>query len=520
MLPRCRWVHTVGMRFTLDVAYLDAEGVVLKTARMSRHRVGVPVWHAPHGGRGGGRSVRALGPARRRQGRDARDARTAARHRPSTTAPAGARRAPRSATSATCRRVRSRRCAARRADLLRGHPSHRGASSPTRGSAVSAWPSTTSTPRRRGCVEVLDLLAAGASVAVVTDAGTPGISDPGSRLVRAAIDAGFRVCAVPGPAALVMALVISGFDTTRFVFEGFLPRSGRDRTARIAAIGDELRTCVLYEAPHRIVRTIDDLDDGLRPGPAGRAGAGADQAPRGGRGGARSPERPPTSPSVAPRGEYVVVVEGSPPATTATDDDLRDALLAAIAGGARSERRRGYGDGRPPSPEAAGLRHRPDPPPRRAHAGCPPMTPDHSGLLNEFTEYIPTGTECGVLRPRPHADQRIVRVRVRHRGLACRARARRVSSSATPSVRSRSGSRGAERRHVDGRPRPDPRRRPRRAPRRPGRAQRRHRPQAARTGPSRGPAAGRPAPPRRPGHLHRLRLAGRARRAAGATRWA
>jgi hypothetical protein len=84
--------------------------------------------------------------------------------------------------------------------------------------------------------EVLSLLDAGETVTLITDAGTPGISDPGSRLVRAAIDSGHVVSAVPGPAAFVMALVISGFDTSRFVFEGFLPRSGRERSARLAAI--------------------------------------------------------------------------------------------------------------------------------------------------------------------------------------------------------------------------------------------------------------------------------------------
>lgn len=109
--------------------------------------------------------------------------------------------------------------------------------------------------------EVLTLLASGANVAVVTDAGTPGISDPGARLVRAAIDAGHVVTAVPGPAALVMALVVSGLDTTRFVFEGFLPRSGRERTERIADIAAERRTVVLYEAPHRVARTVADLAD-------------------------------------------------------------------------------------------------------------------------------------------------------------------------------------------------------------------------------------------------------------------
>ena len=107
--------------------------------------------------------------------------------------------------------------------------------------------------------EVLALLARGETVTLVTDAGTPGISDPGSRLVRVVLDAGYEVSAVPGPAAFVMALVVSGFDTTRFVFEGFLPRSGRERAARLAAIAAESRTTVMYEAPHRVERTIDDL---------------------------------------------------------------------------------------------------------------------------------------------------------------------------------------------------------------------------------------------------------------------
>ena len=107
--------------------------------------------------------------------------------------------------------------------------------------------------------EVLSLLDAGETVALITDAGTPGISDPGSRLVRDVLDAGHEVSAVPGPAAFVMALVVSGFDTTRFVFEGFLPRSGHERTARLSAIAVEPRTTVIYEAPHRIERTVADL---------------------------------------------------------------------------------------------------------------------------------------------------------------------------------------------------------------------------------------------------------------------
>ena len=94
---------------------------------------------------------------------------------------------------------------------------------------------------------------------MVTDAGTPGISDPGERLTAAVLDAGYEVTTVPGPAAFVAALVISGLPTGRFVFEGFLPRSGRDRTDRLTELATERRTVVLYEAPHRIARTITDL---------------------------------------------------------------------------------------------------------------------------------------------------------------------------------------------------------------------------------------------------------------------
>ena len=110
--------------------------------------------------------------------------------------------------------------------------------------------------------ELLDVLAEGKTVAVVTDAGTPGISDPGARLVTAAIEAGHVVSAVPGPAALVMALVVSGLPTERFVFEGFLPRSGGTRTERLAEVAAEQRTTVIYEAPHRVRSTVSDLAAG------------------------------------------------------------------------------------------------------------------------------------------------------------------------------------------------------------------------------------------------------------------
>lgn len=177
--------------------------------------------------------------------------------------------------------------------------------------------------------EVLDVLSAGGDVAVVTDAGTPGVSDPGERLVRAALDAGFDVTAVPGPAAAVMAVTISGLPAARFVFEGFLPRSGRERAERIAEIAAERRTSVLYEAPHRIQRTLADLrtacgDD--RPVAVCRELTKLyEEVVRG------------TLGDVAidkPRGEYVIVLAGQPAAVAAVDDDtIRNALRSEIAAG-------------------------------------------------------------------------------------------------------------------------------------------------------------------------------------------
>ncbi|MGE0795846.1 MAG: ribosomal RNA small subunit methyltransferase I, partial [Acidimicrobiia bacterium] len=89
--------------------------------------------------------------------------------------------------------------------------------------------------------QVLERLALGETVVVVTDAGTPGISDPGERLVRAAVDAGHEVRVVPGPTAAIAGLVASGLPTDRFTFEGFLPRTGAARTARLAAVAVEAR---------------------------------------------------------------------------------------------------------------------------------------------------------------------------------------------------------------------------------------------------------------------------------------
>lgn len=110
---------------------------------------------------------------------------------------------------------------------------------------------------------VVGWLQEGRTVAVVSDAGTPVISDPGRRLVRAAVEAGAVVTAVPGPSAGLAALVMSGLPADRWCFEGFLPAKGGERGRRLAALAAEERTTVLYEAPHRIRRTVADLAGAL-----------------------------------------------------------------------------------------------------------------------------------------------------------------------------------------------------------------------------------------------------------------
>lgn len=180
--------------------------------------------------------------------------------------------------------------------------------------------------------DVLARLDRGERVAVVSDAGMPGISDPGERLVRAAAAAGFPVEVVPGPSASIAALVTSGLPTGRFVFEGFLPRKGSGRSERLRALAGERRTMVLYEAPHRVARTLDDLCSAL--GPQRRVALAREltklheEVWRGSLGEARD-----RSADHEPRGEFVIVVDGAPPPPEPTDDDIAAALAAARAQG-------------------------------------------------------------------------------------------------------------------------------------------------------------------------------------------
>jgi 16S rRNA (cytidine1402-2'-O)-methyltransferase len=175
---------------------------------------------------------------------------------------------------------------------------------------------------------ILGRLGRGETVAVVSDAGMPGISDPGERLVRAAAEAGHQVSVVPGPSAAVAALVVSGLPTGRWVFEGFLPRKGSERAARLASLAAEARTIVLYEAPHRLVSTLGDL---------ARVCGGERQVVlvreltklheevwRGTLSSAVELDR-------EPRGEYVVVLAGAPPQAPTSDEAIEAALAEVLA---------------------------------------------------------------------------------------------------------------------------------------------------------------------------------------------
>ena len=121
---------------------------------------------------------------------------------------------------------------------------------------------------RRSTPELVQRIKRGETVVLVSDAGMPGISDPGYRLVRACIDAGLSIEVVPGPTASVAALVLSGLPPGRFVFEGFLPRRSGDRRRRAAELAEETRTLVVYESPHRLEASIADLAEVLGDRPA------------------------------------------------------------------------------------------------------------------------------------------------------------------------------------------------------------------------------------------------------------
>jgi 16S rRNA (cytidine1402-2'-O)-methyltransferase len=181
---------------------------------------------------------------------------------------------------------------------------------------------------------VARIVERGERLVCVTDAGMPGISDPGERLVTAALAAGVAVEVVPGPSAALAALVVSGLPTARFVFEGFLPRKGRQRAVRLGALKAEERTVVLFEAPHRLVATLADLAEAMGPdrpvAVAREITKRFETVWRGTLGQAVSDDGPEA------RGEQVIVLGPAAPVVKAEPDDgaIEDALRTELATGA------------------------------------------------------------------------------------------------------------------------------------------------------------------------------------------
>jgi 16S rRNA (cytidine1402-2'-O)-methyltransferase len=179
---------------------------------------------------------------------------------------------------------------------------------------------------------VLGHVQRGDTVVLVSDAGMPGVSDPGEFLVSKAIGAGVTVEVVPGPSAVLHALVASGLATSRFVFEGFLPRKGSSRAMQLRELAGEHRTVVLFEAPHRLEKTLKDLAEVCGTERqvvlARELTKLHEEFWRGSLGAAiqRCAE-------VDPRGEYVLVLEGAPPAAEATEEEIREAVELALSRG-------------------------------------------------------------------------------------------------------------------------------------------------------------------------------------------
>ena len=199
---------------------------------------------------------------------------------------------------------------------------------------------------RRRAEELLARIAGGETVVVVSDAGMPGLSDPGFRLVRGCVDVGLPVEVIPGPSAAVTALAVSGLPPGRFVFEGFLPRKSGDRRRQIEAVRDERRTLVFYESPHRIEDSLADLAELLGDRPACLARELTKMYEEVRRG--TLPDLLESVRSDPPRGEIVLVVGGAihdhrkpvrPEALAAQAIELMDAGMerrAALAEVARS----------------------------------------------------------------------------------------------------------------------------------------------------------------------------------------
>ena len=366
-----------------------------------------------------------------------------------------------------------------------------------------------------------------------------GISDPGERLVRAVLDAGFEVSTVPGPTALVAALVTSGLPTSRFVFEGFLPRAGKPRRDRLAELATERRTIVVYESPHRVARTLVDLTEAF----------GADRHISVARELTKLHETIVRAPLGEvelgePRGEYVLVIAGAAEQSVPPDDDV---IRAAI----REERRNGastrdaaatvarrLGVAKRLAYEPRGRRDRAEPEHRaeastvwRRHPDArnellvsivdepspsadapgpssPALVSDYrrmvgagpSGAFFDLDRTLISGSSAYILATAARSAGLVpTRQFVRDAGAALRFKLRGSTDRTTEDVRARilAAVKGMRVDDLVALNCPDPA-------------------QAAGQDPARGAPPPRPAPPRRPQHVHRVGGAGRDRRATGA----
>ena len=180
--------------------------------------------------------------------------------------------------------------------------------------------------------ELVERLLAGERVVVVTDAGMPSVSDPGYRLVAAAVEAGIRVTCVPGPSAVLMALAVSGLPVDRFAFDGFLPRKAGERSRVLAEAAQERRTLVYFEAPHRLAETLDAMAEAF--GPTRRAAVCRELTKT------YEEVRRGTLAELAAwaaegvRGEITVVVAGAERVVTSVEDAL-DGIRERVAAGER-----------------------------------------------------------------------------------------------------------------------------------------------------------------------------------------
>ena len=180
--------------------------------------------------------------------------------------------------------------------------------------------------------EIVERIAAGERVLLVTDAGLPSVSDPGYRLVAACVERDLTVTCVPGPSAVLMALAVSGLPVDRFCFEGFLPRKAGERARTLAALADEARTMVFFEAPHRLAVTLEAMADAFgdeRRGAVCRELTKTYEEVR--RGGLRELAAWALD---GARGEITVVVEGAEPREASLEDAVAT-VLDLVAGGVR-----------------------------------------------------------------------------------------------------------------------------------------------------------------------------------------